>query len=125
MKIESFNPAEAEDGFRRTANKIGRFIRLIVSIQPKPKTGLEAIKMDNKLLALAGFNPAEAEDGFRSIKHDIVVNTFKVSIQPKPKTGLEEIMIAASIMTTFVSIQPKPKTGLEVFGLHMALLCKN
>ena len=42
-----------------------RFIGLHVSIQPKPKTGLEAkVKVNLKVLLL-------------------------VSIQPKPKTGLE------------------------------------
>ena len=37
-----------------------------VSIQPKPKTGLEGSFGTIGKPAYNGFNPAEAEDGFRS-----------------------------------------------------------
>ena len=37
----------------------------VVSIQPKPKTGLEDKSDTNTTSFLVGFNPAEAEDGFR------------------------------------------------------------
>ena len=37
-----------------------------VSIQPKPKTGLEVGISDSITDIIFSFNPAEAEDGFRS-----------------------------------------------------------
>ena len=37
-----------------------------VSIQPKPKTGLEEVMDDYHKKGIDSFNPAEAEDGFRS-----------------------------------------------------------
>ena len=36
-----------------------------VSIQPKPKTGLEEEAKEREKLRKIRFNPAEAEDGFR------------------------------------------------------------
>ena len=60
-----------------------------VSIQPKPKTGLEGVPK------------------FRR------PSPFSVSIQPKPKTGLEEVIQWCMVQDLRVSIQPKPKTGLE------------
>ena len=60
-----FNPAEAEDGFRRTMKYILIKCEIKVSIQPKPKTGLE----ENITL--------------------LHLTYTIVSIQPKPKTGLE------------------------------------
>ena len=62
--IIGFNPAEAEDGFR-SQNRNDLTYNCIVSIQPKPKTGLEVCSN-------------HACFGLKS-----------VSIQPKPKTGLE------------------------------------
>ena len=61
-----------------------------VSIQPKPKTGLEVTT---------------------SLKPNF---TEGVSIQPKPKTGLEDKVVPTTRWFRRVSIQPKPKTGLEV-----------
>ena len=88
---KSFNPAEAEEGFKSPLIcNFPRFSRL-VSIQPKPKKGLKeeppkhcifilatvsiqpkpkkGLKGDNKtgfcFVALR-FNPAEAEEGFKS-----------------------------------------------------------
>ena len=85
-----FNPAEAEDGFRRLFDKVQRVRNLSVSIQPKPKTGLEVVRT--------------------------VANALRVivSIQPKPKTGLEVGRQRRGDARMPVSIQPKPKTGLEV-----------
>ena len=85
----SFNPAEAEDGFRRWKSK----------------------KSD---CSNNSFNPAEAEDGFRRKFAASVLLEQRVSIQPKPKTGLEELPVLVSLPIVKVSIQPKPKTGLEV-----------
>ena len=60
-----------------------------VSIQPKPKTGLEEVS-------------------------DLDVSSDSVvSIQPKPKTGLEDGILNLNSLKYHVSIQPKPKTGLE------------
>ena len=60
-----FNPAEAEEGFRsKTAISYGEGDKF-VSIQPKPKKGLE----------VRAYTFKEASKG--------------VSIQPKPKKGLE------------------------------------
>ena len=42
IKDRSFNPAEAEEGFRRVAMMILIILIENVSIQPKPKKGLEA-----------------------------------------------------------------------------------
>ena len=61
-----FNPAEAEEWFRSWQNSIISLFLKVVSIQPKPKNGLEA-----QMIAM----PIEE---FR-----------EVSIQPKPKNGLE------------------------------------
>ena len=65
MMGSGFNPAEAEDGFRRRV-----FLKthrgLNVSIQPKPKTGLEVSWIEGASVVVHSFNPAEAEDGFRS-----------------------------------------------------------
>ena len=85
-----------------------------VSIQPKPKTGLEATLKNSQYWLIDCFNPAEAEDGFR--RNFEKYSDFKlfVSIQPKPKTGLEVKAKLWFSDSTSVSIQPKPKTGLEV-----------
>ena len=42
-------------------------IRIKVSIQPKPKKGLEALGSLIEIIQSYCFNPAEAEEGFRSI----------------------------------------------------------
>ena len=39
-----------------------------VSIQPKPKTGLEVQMFKDRCSKTVCFNPAEAEDGFRSVQ---------------------------------------------------------
>ena len=89
IEQDSFNPAEAEDGFRRTY-----FL--------------------NNYLTINCFNPAEAEDGFRRRFVGREKYEYEVSIQPKPKTGLEGIPSRVGYSCDGVSIQPKPKTGLEV-----------
>ena len=61
-----FNPAEAEDGFRRST-RLRITTLLWVSIQPKPKTGLEETEITNGIHLPISFNPAEAEDGFRRL----------------------------------------------------------
>ena len=62
----SFNPAEAEEGFKSSKNQYFKTIEQIVSIQPKPKKGLKA-------------------------SHEkMVLNSIYVSIQPKPKKGLKD-----------------------------------
>ena len=66
-----------------------------VSIQPKPKTGLDVV-----VLWGVGY----------------LIKT--VSIQPKPKTGLEAEVFLVPFKIATVSIQPKPKTGLEVTQLR-------
>ena len=86
-----FNPAEAEDGFRSKV-LLNQATRKPVSIQPKPKTGLEVVATLARTYSTRRFNPAEAEDGFRS--NSLFITLFitePVSIQPKPKTGLEVI----------------------------------
>ena len=60
-----------------------------VSIQPKPKTGLEDFFLKNDKRSSNSFNPAEAEDGFRRNLSANRKKYWAVSIQPKPKTGLE------------------------------------
>ena len=40
--LKSFNPAEAEEGFKRLSEVNGMLQKLRVSIQPKPKKGLKA-----------------------------------------------------------------------------------
>ena len=66
-----------------------RHIATEVSIQPKPKKGLEENRTDRCQSKRSCFNPAEAEEGFRSGR--VTEMEFKkiVSIQPKPKKGLE------------------------------------
>ena len=52
---------------------------VIVSIQPKPKTGLEERKETYTKNKTNCFNPAEAEDGFRSfleLKTKLVMLSF-------------------------------------------------
>ena len=85
----------------------------IVSIQPKPKTGLEVFYPALLDWKISSFNPAEAEDGFRSLYNIKIAQHDVVSIQPKPKTGLEVIFFCRKRKYYIVSIQPKPKTGLE------------
>ena len=60
----SFNPAEAEEWFRREIGDAENYISEGVSIQPKPKNGLEEIHQED-LSELISFNPAEAEEWFR------------------------------------------------------------
>ena len=69
----SFNPAEAEDGFRSNKNCLS-FHCFHVSIQPKPKTGLEGYRLNVRYAQ------------------------FDVSIQPKPKTGLEEFSYSQKVI---------------------------
>ena len=67
MGDSGFNPAEAEEGFRR---KLMMFIITSisnVSIQPKPKKGLEVINCCRQIAYVKSFNPAEAEEGFRRL----------------------------------------------------------
>ena len=114
----SFNPAEAEDGFRSHRACHGSFdyqvsiqpkpktgledrykvygvVQGFVSIQPKPKTGLEVLSRYVVAIDInCSFNPAEAEDGFRSICTTPTMFDMVVSIQPKPKTGLEVIDVS-------------------------------
>ena len=62
-----------------------------VSIQPKPKKGLEVL-LNNffYLPPFFSFNPAEAEEGFRRKSwQKLLLIQKEVSIQPKPKKGLE------------------------------------
>ena len=62
-----------------------------VSIQPKPKKGLEEARFEAHEYPLSCFNPAEAEEGFRrKLRIAIRLSSKRVSIQPKPKKGLEE-----------------------------------
>ena len=62
----SFNPAEAEEGFRSKTSGSGFMEIETVSIQPKPKKGLEEpILHPSQSYRLNRFNPAEAEEGFR------------------------------------------------------------
>ena len=64
----------------------------MVSIQPKPKNGLEEVPWVCAECHIC-FNPAEAEEWFRSINSDLIWGWYRpVSIQPKPKNGLEEGM---------------------------------
>ena len=73
---------------------------IIVSIQPKPKKGLVAIRLS---LPFYG--------------------CLDVSIQPKPKKGLVETLIYVVDIKGGVSIQPKPKKGLVVKLLSLQHLC--
>ena len=61
-----FNPAEAEEWFRRYRKNTYRNISTNVSIQPKPKNGLEEVAVSVQEAIIMGFNPAEAEEWFRS-----------------------------------------------------------
>ena len=63
-----FNPAEAEEWFRRAMYKLLPTFLTAVSIQPKPKNGLEAACYYFIDLFNNSFNPAEAEEWFRSFK---------------------------------------------------------
>ena len=66
VNLQGFNPAEAEEGFRSNNIFFNCSDCVNVSIQPKPKKGLEgSIEIT--------YNPSNRE----------------VSIQPKPKKGLE------------------------------------
>ena len=107
------NPAEAEDGFRRICACKPLFTDLSVSIQPKPKTGLEETKrlsMNSKFLSL---NPAEAEDGFRRIVQ-LIKNVALNSLNPaEAEDGFRRNLERRINSDLPVSIQPKPKTGLE------------
>ena len=40
-QFNGFNPAEAEEWFRRISSKLSSLFKYGVSIQPKPKNGLE------------------------------------------------------------------------------------
>ena len=84
----SFNPAEAEEGF----------------------SSILALDHYN---AYCRFNPAEAEEGFSRSRAALTVWSFLiVSIQPKPKKGLVVDAKVSSSLKIGVSIQPKPKKGL-------------
>ena len=134
-----FNPAEAEDGFRRISCCNLKVCNRGVSIQPKPKTGLEDTDKPRYKLVLDCFNPAEAEDGFRrnQAKACRVATTcfnpaeaedgfrsmagkfqirllvgFQSSRSRRRVQKLYNMMLVSLIQ--IVSIQPKPKTGLEV-----------
>ena len=71
MSVSSFNPAEAEDGFRSSIDFVF-FVKI------------------------PGFNPAEAEDGFRRMNFYGQDLDNIVSIQPKPKTGLEVMALSSN-----------------------------
>ena len=69
---------------------VHRLRKARVSIQPKPKKGLEAEDLLCGEKNGMGFNPAEAEEGFRRGNGSgIKCFNKSVSIQPKPKKGLE------------------------------------
>ena len=87
---QCFNSAEAEGWFRSWQCCWFRSWCTEVSIQPKPKDGLEAGVKKRWICYQNRFNSAEAEGWFRSF----LLKTLKkmssdVSIQPKPKDGLE------------------------------------
>ena len=66
-----------------------------VSIQPKPKNGLEVYNESAVTYSNGSFNPAEAEEWFRrqTLKNRKHIPDW-VSIQPKPKNGLEGMDIS-------------------------------
>ena len=90
MSYEGFNPAEAEEGFKRLGVQKGWRKKIVVSIQPKPKKGLKDSECIRKNCFYIG-----------------------VSIQPKPKKGLKVMILNLKNNENVVSIQPKPKKGLK------------
>ena len=62
--MDSFNPAEAEEGFSSNSGWIYLYVKDVVSIQPKPKKGLVDAVVKPVIWNNGSFNPAEAEEGF-------------------------------------------------------------
>ena len=85
-----------------------------VSIQPKPKNGLEEeFEKTKAFLESVSIQP-KPKNGLEvcdMITGEVIDEV--VSIQPKPKNGLEEAQMQATTLLSVVSIQPKPKNGLE------------
>ncbi len=104
--IESFNPAEAGEGFSRYRNSI-KFVHEVcfnpaeagegfsriksigylngshpVSIQPKPEKGLVVNVAEGNESAVQGFNPAEAGEGFSSLYGGSLQHTSYRSFNP-------------------------------------------
>ena len=123
--ISSFNPAEAEDGFRSV--KIGwRYSVQSTSFNPaEAEDGFRRKIFKFFHYANCCFNPAEAEEGFRRGLSASLNFTTKVSIQPKPKKGLEASGEPVIFLSADVSIQPKPKKGLEDYYLNILPMYHN
>ena len=88
-----FNPAEAEEWFRRVA--IVKTILKNVSFNPAEAEEWFRRNLSKTLERISeSFNPAEAEEWFRRRRkcHFPFPLPF-VSIQPKPKNGLEELRL--------------------------------
>ena len=86
----------------------------MVSIQPKPKKGLEVnitTTIKSEMRVSIQPKPKKGLEALAVIR--LLKTLYQVSIQPKPKKGLEDDDADFKRGATVVSIQPKPKKGLE------------